>query len=84
MAETNDINALRGELFATLRDLRAGKIDTTQAKAIGDVAQVIINSAKVESDYMKHTGTKINSGFIKADEDLPPGIVGRRVHRIKG
>lgn len=58
----NDIHELRGELFATLRALRDPKDppDIERAKAIADVSQQIINSAKVEVDYRKlgETGSK--------------------------
>lgn len=69
----SDITQLREHLFATLKDLRDPQkpLDIERAKAIADVAQVVINSAKVEVDHMKLTGGK-GSGFIT--EQLPkPG-----------
>lgn len=67
---SNDITALREHLFGALRGLTSGTIDVDKAKAIGDVAQVIINSAKVEIDHIKVTGQG-SSGFIT---DAPPAM----------
>jgi len=84
---TNSVDALRAELFGALRDLRAGKIDVQVAKGVSDIAQTIINSAKVEVDYLRANGGG-DSNFLDAATTagklLPPGITGSRVHRIKG
>lgn len=83
---SDNINGLRGMLFETLRDLREGKIDIDKAKAINDTAQTIINSAKVEVDYIRITGAQTSNGFIEggaAKQDaLPLGIVSVRQHRL--
>lgn len=42
-------------------------MELARAKVIADVAQAIINSAKVECDYIELTGQK-GSGFIPHDE----------------
>lgn len=60
---SNDITALREHLFGALRGLSSGTVDVDKAKAISDVAQVIINSAKVEIEHIKVTGQG-SSGFI--------------------
>lgn len=61
----NKIEDLRNHLFATLEDLRDQDkpMDITRAKAIANVAAAIVNSAKVENEYMKLTGAK-GTGFI--------------------
>lgn len=61
----NKIDDLRNHLFATLEALRDKEkpMDLDRAKAIADVAQVIINSAKVEVDYIEATGAK-GTGFV--------------------
>lgn len=75
------ITDLREHLFATLEDLRDPEkpMDLERAKAIADVAQVVINSAKVEVEFCKVTGQVQGSGFIpiaKVEEPekeaLPP------------
>ena len=66
----NDITALRATLFETLRGLsdKEKPLEIDRAKAINEVAQTIINSAKVEVDALKVIGGT-GSGFIPA---LPP------------
>lgn len=61
----NKIEDLRNHLFATLEDLRDREkpMEIERAQAIADVAQVIVNSAKVENDHIKLTGST-GSGFI--------------------
>jgi hypothetical protein len=71
----NKIEDLRNHFFATLEDLRdADKpMEIERAQAIADVAQVIVNSAKVENDHIKLTGSA-GSGFIEKIDSLPkPG-----------
>lgn len=69
---SNDVTELRQELFETLRALKdkQAPMDIDRAKAVVDVAQAIINSAKVEVDHMKVAGSA-GSGFIPA---APPGL----------
>lgn len=67
---TNDITTVRAALFDTLRALgnKDDPMDIERAKAINEVAQTIINSAKVEVDALRVIGGT-GSGFIPA---LPP------------
>ena len=55
---SNDINQLREIMFETLRSLKDNKqpLDVERAKAISNAAQVIINSVKVEIDYLRVSG----------------------------
>lgn len=63
----NKINDLRDHLFETLERLKDGEIDIETAKAMADVGQ-IINSAKIEIDFIRATGSTKDSGFIKLGE----------------
>lgn len=80
---SNDIQALRSNLFATLEALqnKENPMPIERAKAISEVAQVIINSAKLEVEYAKVTGKK--SELFESENSLPPGITGVTVHRIR-
>lgn len=64
---TNDISAVRTALFDTLRKLgdKDSPMDIDRAKAISEVAQTIINSAKVEIDALRVIGGT-GTGFIPA------------------
>jgi hypothetical protein len=66
------IEDLREHLFATLEDLRdkEAPMDIDRAKAVAQVASVIIDSAKAENDFIKLTGSN-GSGFIAEREKLP-------------
>lgn len=71
---TNDIAALRVHLFETLTALKdkQSPMDIDRAKAISEVAQTIINSAKVEVDHLRIVGGQ-GTGFIAdARPSLPP------------
>jgi len=54
----NKIDDLRNHLFETLEMLKDPDcpMDLERAKTIADVAQVIVNSAKVEVDFVRITG----------------------------
>jgi hypothetical protein len=67
----NKIDDLRNHLFATLESLQDEEkpMELERAKTIASVAQTIINSAKVECEYIELTGQK-GSGFIP-HEDVP-------------
>lgn len=69
----NGIVDLRNHLFETLEALKDEDrpMDLARAKAISEVAQTIINSAKVEVEFMAQTGS-IGSGFIPDQADAPP------------
>jgi len=60
----SDINALRTHLFETLKGLKDGSIDVEKAKAVTQVADCIIDSAKVEVDFLRVTGANGSTGFI--------------------
>lgn len=57
---------LRSHLFKTLEGLqdKDNPMDIDRAKAVSEVAQTIINTAKVEIDHMRVTGSAGGSAFI--------------------
>jgi hypothetical protein len=80
------IKDLREHLFGTLEGLRDKKnpMDIARARAVSEVAHTIIESAKVEVDYMKTT-KRAGTGFIGleqiGDEPTPGEHQGRGVSR---
>lgn len=62
MART--IETLRDHLFDALDALKAGSMDVDHAKAVSDIAQTIINSAKVEVEFMRARGSDRSTGFV--------------------
>ena len=73
----NKIEDLRNHLFVTIESLldEDSPMDIDRAKAISNVAQTVINSAKVEVAFLKTTGAIEGSGFIPYEprKPLPSG-----------
>ena len=63
MSQEKTISDLRDQLFDTLTKLKAGKMKGEDAKTLAEISQVIINTAKVEVEYIKATGGN-GSGFF--------------------
>ena len=70
---------LRSVIFETIDDVRKSKIDATTAKAISELAQNVINSAKAEADYARATGQAVRSGLIST---VPASVT--RTHTDRG
>lgn len=85
---SKNIGDVRAALFSALEGLADKSLDIERAKAICEVSQTIINSAKVEVDFLRATGASgPSTGFLQLEQqepDLPAGIVGIRQHRIRG
>ncbi len=80
------IEDLRASLFEALEGVKSGTLDLDKARAINDVAKTIVDTAKVEVDYLRATGGG-ESTFIDSaigSDNLPPGITGIRQHRLRG
>jgi len=80
----NKINDLRNHLFETIEALKDPDkpMDLARAKAISDVAQTIINSAKVEVDLVKAVSGKPGSSFFEMPDEsreLPRALPGHRL-----
>jgi hypothetical protein len=69
----NKISDLRDHLFGVLESLTdaTSPMDIDRAKAVAEVAQTIINSAKVEVEMAKVTDRITNTGFFQLAEHLP-------------
>lgn len=66
MPTKNKIEDLRNHLFETLEALKDKDepMDIARAKAVADVAKVIVETAKVEVNYMRVTGGVASTGFL--------------------
>lgn len=85
-ADKFTIEDLRARLFSAIDGVRDGSLSLDKAKQISDLSQVIVNTAKVEVDYLRanHGG---QSSFIETEAGngvLPLGITGRTVHKLNG
>lgn len=72
----NKIDDLRNHLFETLEALKDDEkpMDLARARTIADVARVIIESAKVEVEFLNVTGGLKSTDFlpVDTDEQRPP------------
>lgn len=79
----NNIEDLRNHLFAALEGLADKTLEVDRAKAIGEVAGKIIDSAKVEVQLLDLLGAKPTSALLTAKRELPalvsstPAAIGR-------
>ena len=77
----NRIEDLRNHLFATIEALsdQEDPMELERAKAISEVAQTIINSAKVEVEFLKVTERDRDTGFLSNERpQLLPMQGGRK------
>ena len=74
-ASTPHMTQVRQSLLDTLADLRNRQqpMDIDRARAVAQVAGVLIDSAKVEVDYIKATGAD-RSTFLDHETDALPSV----------
>ena len=67
----NKIADLRNHLFQTIEGLldQEKPLDIDRAKAVAEVAQVVINSAKVEAEFLREIGGN-GTGFISEESPV--------------
>lgn len=73
----NKLPDLRDHLFATLEALqdKDDPMDLDRARAVAEVAQVLVHSAKVEVDYLKVTGAQPDNEFFDAHHQKSPRLI---------
>jgi hypothetical protein len=81
----NKIEDLRNHLFEVLEALKdtENPMAIDRAKAIADVAQVVVNSAKVEVDFIRATDAATDTGFISVDNNNALPSQRNVVHKLK-
>lgn len=88
------ISELRQQLLDALKDLRnrENPMEPDRARAVAQVASVLVDTAKVEVDYLKATGHD-RAGFLEepaqittdsSSAGLPNGISSITRHRLNG
>lgn len=75
----NKIEDLRNHLFETLDALKDEEkpMDLDRARAVADVARVIVDTAKAEVEFLKVTGRQNGTGFIPVPAIAPGDPRGR-------
>ena len=81
----NKIDDLRNHLFAALEALRDDEnpMDLDRARAIADVARVIVDSAKAEVQFLQVTERRDGTGFMALPEPEQPADP-RRLSAVSG
>jgi hypothetical protein len=62
----NNINGLRDRLFDLLDGVKSGSVDLDTAKTAVQVADRIIDTARVENEFLRVTEAPRGTGFIEA------------------
>ena len=94
MSSTPHITQMREHLMATLASLRdrENPMEPDRARAVAQVAGVLVDSARAEIDYIKATGAD-RSDFLEPSSTLPAlpsgpsahnPFPGTTVHRLQG
>lgn len=67
------IKDLREHLFATIEALRDtdNPMDISRARAVAEVAGQVIESAKVEVEFLRVTGREHDAGFLTPPPPVP-------------
>lgn len=85
---SKNLSDLRAALFDTLEKVKSGELELDKARTINDIGKTLIDSAKVEVQYLEAIGGAGESNFIAPADggtpQLPNGIVGITRHRLAG
>jgi hypothetical protein len=91
--DANHISTVRRHLLDQMRALRAATTpeemqrEIDRSKGVADLAQAVVNTAKVEVDYLKATGQQ-STPFLEVPPDQPyitgPAATGSNVQRLPG
>ena len=63
--------SLQDILMQSIKDVRSGSMDASTAKALNEIAQTLINSAKVEVEFMRATKRSESRFFQNGFESTP-------------
>lgn len=65
-----NVDDLRATLFTVIDAVRDGTLPLDRAKSIAELTQVVVNSAKVEVDFLKASnGKAATTGFLGRKEE---------------
>ena len=63
--------SLQDILMQSIKDVRSGAMEASTAKAVNEIAQTLINSAKVEVEFMRATKRSESRFFQPGIESTP-------------
>ncbi len=65
--QKQNIGDLRGHLFDAIEQLKSGRMDVKTAQAVAQLGDVVVQSAKVEVDFLKLSG-QARSEFLLLED----------------
>lgn len=72
MSETkDDITELRGLLFASIREVKAGTLAVDRAEKVSELASVLIDTGKLEVAFLQTVGREVATGFLPEQKPVP-------------
>lgn len=78
------IEDLRATLFATLEGVKDGTVNLDKARSINEISKTIIDTAKVEVDYIRALEGEGRSAFIQPEKGgTRPALPGEAMNGIK-
>jgi hypothetical protein len=85
--DTNHISTVRKHLLDQMKALRNASPETLEreigrSKGVAELAQAVVNTAKVEVDYLKATGQS-STPFLEVPPDKPYVGVGSGTHDVE-
>jgi hypothetical protein len=77
----NGIEDLRNHLFATIEALqdKDDPMDLERAREVANLGRVIVESAKVEVEFLKVTGERRSTNFLPLEEEDEQSPKPRRI-----
>ncbi len=75
MSKVN-VNEVRNFLYDTMSMIRDGKVDRNQALSINEMAKTMVESAKVEIEFIDRIGGMEKRDFLVGDK---PGVTRHRL-----
>jgi len=73
-----NIKELRDSLLENYTQAKEGKMDLKTCKELANTAGKIINTVRVELDYLAFCGVKKDISFLKTGEETTRQISGRK------
>jgi hypothetical protein len=81
----NKLDDLRNHLFETLEALKDEEepMELDRARAIADISRVIVDSAKVEVNFLNVTGALRRTDFFPAEDEAPPKLAAAAPRKLR-
>jgi hypothetical protein len=80
---TDNLDTLRLMMFETMRGVKDGTLDVDRARGINEIAKTLVDTARVEVDFVRATDGS-HSEFIAGSKEQQPRLPGATiVHRMR-